>query len=394
MRTSVTGRSSQGPVRARTAAVVGLAVLTLAFTACAPPPAPALPSCPARAEVVLEAPDPVNFSLPRAVSPDGTWVALSRVLGDDVVISVRRTDPGAPIEVLGSIPYAETADRPPRVAVAADGTRVLWAGNVFAPLSDAPTSTVYRWDRASGASDVVPPPVAASPPSGTPYPVNLRALSADGERALWTQAFYQGGFDFRYVRSITHTGTDEVLSQQQVDDPPVATLSTGARTETLTWVAPGEEYAVVDLDTFVATPLTPALDAAQAAYPGGGFRPVISSDSGRFTVLQRPFEAPATYVLWDQLDQQVSLIAQGSGVWIDTVDDAGTVVYSVDNGTTVRSVHRSVDGSEVTVAHAPMQPSWPLQAPVRPLTSADRRTSVYSEPVPVLGNRLVGRRCS
>jgi hypothetical protein len=75
------------------------------------------------------------------------------------------------------------------------------------------------------------------------------------------------------------------------------------------------------------------------------------------------------------------------------VDDTGTVVYSLDNGTTVRSVHRAVDGTTRTVAAAPMLATWPAGMPVRPLTSVDRRTTVYSEPVPLLGNRLVARRC-
>jgi hypothetical protein len=149
----------------------------------------------------------------------------------------------------------------------------------------------------------------------------------------------------------------------------------------------------VDLATNASTSLTPALAAAQAAYPGGAFRPEVSSDSGRYTVLQRPFESPATYVLWDHTTSTVALITQGGGVRIDTVDDSGTVVYSVDNGTTVRSVHRSVNGTTRTVAAAPMLKSWPADAPVRPLTSVDRRTTVYSEPVPVLGNRLVAQRC-
>lgn len=373
-------------------AFAGVVALAGMLAACTPTPTPALPSCPARATVVLEPPNPTAFSLPRAVSPDGTWVALSRVVADEVVISAREAETGAPVQVLGSIPYADTASQQPRVAVAAHGDRVLWAGNVSAPLPDSPTSPLYRWVRAGGLGTVTPP-VAASPPAGTPYPVNLRALSADGERAVWVQAFYQGNSNFQFVRSITHTGTDEVLTQQVMDDIPYSTLSTGARTETLTTVYPGDEYAVIDLDTLTSTSLTPALAAAQAAFPGGGFQPVISSDDGRWTVLQRPFQAPATYVLWDHVTEQLSLITQLSGVRIDTVDDSGTVVYSVDTGTTIRSVHRSVDGTERTVADAPMLATW-TDGPIRPLTSADRRTTVYSEPVPALGNRLVARRCS
>jgi hypothetical protein len=80
-------------------------------------------------------------------------------------------------------------------------------------------------------------------------------------------------------------------------------------------------------------------------------------------------------------------------VRVDTVDDTGTVVYSVDDGTTVRSLQQPIGAAAVTVAAAPMLKSWPAEAPVRPLTSVDRRTTVYSEPVPLLGNRLVARRC-
>jgi len=42
-------------------------------------------------------------------------------------------------------------------------------------------------------------------------------------------------------------------------------------------------------------------------------------------------------------------------VRIDTVDHTGTVVYSIDAATMIRSVHRSVDGTERTVANAPMR---------------------------------------
>lgn len=387
------GSGRDDTVRRRGAVAAGLAVLAAVLVACTPPPAPVLPACPARATVYLEPTDPVSFSLPRAVAPDGTWVALSRVVGGDVVISARRADAGAPTQVLGSIPYTETATQQPRVSVAADGARVLWAGTRYASVPDDATSVLHRWTRATGAVEQVAPPVAADPPGGTPYPVNLRLLSADGERAIWTQAFYQGGFDFQFVRSITDTATDAVLAQQVIDEPPLATPSLGARTETATSVAPGGEYTVVDLDTFAATSLTPALAAAQVAFPGGGFQPATSSDDGRWTVLQRPFSSPPTYLRWDAATSGVSLIDQGPGIRIDSVDDTGTVVYSVDDGTTVRSVHQSADGTARVVADAPMLSTW-HDEPVRPLTSADRRTTVFSEPVPLLGNRLIARRCS
>lgn len=369
-----------------------LAVLATVLVACTPPSAPTLPVCPARVDVLLEAPDPVNFSLPRAVSPDGTWVALSRIVGDDVELSVRRTDAGSSSEPLGSIPYADTGTRPPSVSVAADGARVLWAGNVRASLPDQPTSPLHRWVRATGAVETVTPPAVVAPPPGTPYPVNLRELSADGERAIWTQAFYQGAGEFRFVRSITHTGTDALLAQYEPIGGSYGRISTGGQTLT-TSLSALDALQVVDLDTNTVTPLADALAAAQAAYPGGGFQPVISSDDGRYTVLQRSFVTPLTVVLWDHQTDQLSLIAQGPVVGVDTVDDTGTVVYSVDTGPSIRSVHRSVDGTERTVADAPMQASWPENPVVSPLTSADRRTSIYSEPVPVLGNRLVARRC-
>ena len=331
-----------------------------------------------------------------AVSPDGTWVALSRIVGDDVEISVRRTDAGAPSELLGSILYADTGIRPPNVSVAAGGARVLWAGNLRASLPTQPTSPLYRWVRATRAVETVTPPAVVAPPPGTPYPVNLRELSADGERAIWTQAFYQGAGEFRVVRSITHTGSDALLAQYEPIGGTYGRISTGGRTLT-TSLSALDALQVVDLDTNTVTPLAGALAAAQAAYPGGGFQPVISSDDGRYTVLQRSFVTPLTVVLWDHQTDQLSLIAQGPVVGVDTVDDTGTVVYSIDAGLTIRSVHRSVDGTELTVADAPMQPSWPedpsVPPGVAPLTSADRRTSVYSEPVPLLGNRLIARRC-
>lgn len=392
MGTVVTRTTRRGvPSRAAVLGVLGvLGLLGALLTSCAPPPA--VPVCPTRTEVSLELPSRVDFSLPRAVSPDGTWLALSRVVDGEVVISARKADPLAPSLPLGSIPYGEVVSQPPRVAVAAAGARVLWAGNVYAALPDAATSPLRRWVRATNTVQTVTPPVTASPPVGTPYPVNLRALSADGTRAVWTQSFFDGS-GFRYVRSITDTTTDAVLSQREYVELPTGTLSSGVRTQTLTWVHAGAEYAVLDLDTFTSTSLTPALAAAQAAYPGGAFRPEISSDSGRYTVLQRPFETPATYVLWDEATDSVSLITQGPGVRVDTVDDTGTVVYSVDDGTTVRSLQQPIGAAAVTVAVAPMLKSWPADAPVRPLTSVDRRTTVYSEPVPLLGNRLVARRC-
>jgi hypothetical protein len=376
--------------------VAGVAVLAGGLAACVPPTAP-VPACPARATVVLESPDPVAFSLPRAVSPDGTWVALSRVVDDQMVISVRRTEAEAPSQQIGSLALDELVGGQPRVAVAANGTRVLWAGNVTAPLPDQPTSSLSRWVL-SGGVETVTPPAAASPPAGTPYPVNLRALSADGERAVWTQAFYQGNSAFLHVRSITHTGTDQIISQQVLEDTPGSTYSTGARTETLTTPDADGEYAVIDLETFAATSLTPALAAAEAAFPGEAFRPMVSSDDGRWTVLRQRTPNPAPYalwlhVLWDHATEQVSLISQAPGVWIDSVDDGGTVVYALDNGTTIRSVHRSADGTERTVADAPMlDPS--IDEGTRPLTSVDRRTTLYSEPLLALGNRLVARRCN
>ena len=392
MGTDVTRTTRRGvPSRAAALGVLGvLGLLGALLTACTPPPA--VPVCPTRTEVSLELPSRVDFSLPRAVSPDGTWLALSRVVDGEVVISARKADPLAPSKRLGTIPYGEVVSQPPRVAVAAAGARVLWAGSQFAPLPDAPTSTLYRWVRSADTTEAVTPPVTVSPPVGTPYPVNLRLLSADGSRAVWTQAFFDGA-GFRFVRSVTDTATDAVLDQREFTDVPSGTPSSGARNVTLTWVPAGGEYAVVDLVTNASTSLTPALAAAQAAYPGGAFRPQVSSDSGRFTVLQRPFETPATYVLWDEDTDTVALIVQRGGVTVDTVDDTGTVVYSLDNGTTVRSVHRSVDGTTRTVAAAPMLATWPAGMPVRPLTSVDRRTTVYSEPVPLLGNRLVARRC-
>ncbi|HNG24061.1 MAG TPA: hypothetical protein PLC03_08870, partial [Microthrixaceae bacterium] len=86
------------------------AVLLGAAAACTPPPEPP-PACPARQQVVLEPTDPVAFSLARAVSPNGAHMVLSRVLGSDLVLSLRTVQPGSPSTVVGSLPTAPTDRR-------------------------------------------------------------------------------------------------------------------------------------------------------------------------------------------------------------------------------------------------------------------------------------------
>jgi len=95
-------RRGRGQVRSVVAAVLGVALAGLGATACTPEPPPALAVCPARTEVPLEPVDPVHFSLPRAVSPDGEWLVASRVVGTDLTLSLRRTQTAGVLTVASS----------------------------------------------------------------------------------------------------------------------------------------------------------------------------------------------------------------------------------------------------------------------------------------------------
>lgn len=383
----------------RTVGVAAALACGAAAVSCTPPPPSPLPACPARQEVQLEPADPVDFSLPRAVSPEGGWVAASRVVGGDVVVSVRPATAGAPAQTVGSLPYSELSIEPPLVAVTGDASHVLFAVESRAALPTQTPTELFRWDRATGSVTSATPPTAAAPPPGVPYPVNIRALSADGSRAVWTQTFYEAPSTFRQVLTVTDTVTDAVVSQTSALPTGAAngTLSSGGRT--LTVFVGGQGYLVVDIDAATATPLGDAQAAAGAAYPGtSGFTPVTSSDDGRYTVLHRPDDPgdPPTTVLWDAAASTITLVHRGAPTEVAAVGDDGSVLFSVPSSTGPERVAslRRVDGTVVPVATAAMSAAWAEGAPARPLASDDLRTVVYSEPVPLLGNRLVARRCA
>ena len=134
---------------------VGLtAVLLGAAAACTPPPEPP-PACPARQQVVLEPTDPVAFSLARAVSPNGAHMVLSRVLGSDLVLSLRTVQPGSPSTVVGSLPTAPT-DRRVLVGVDDAGSRVVFGREGRAATPADPPSVLHRWSASTGTvTDVI-----------------------------------------------------------------------------------------------------------------------------------------------------------------------------------------------------------------------------------------------
>lgn len=286
----------------RTVAVLLTAGLAALMTACVPPPTepPLPPACPARQEIQLEPPDPVNFSLPRAVSADGTWLVASRVLGTDMSFALRRTTADAASTTIGSLPFTQVSGGTLLVSVPADGSQVVFGTAGAAFTENAPQTSLRRWRAATGTAADLPVPAVSTPPPGVPYPVNAVAASADGRRVLWTQTFREGPepYVWHRVLVVTDAATDAVVSSATIDDAGIGWV-TGDGAAFLN----GAELRMSA--TGAATDLAPDLAAAQAAFPGAQLDVDGISDDLRFLALRRydPTVVPGvlTYVAWDRV---------------------------------------------------------------------------------------------
>lgn len=281
-------------------AVLGVALAGAAATACTPDPPPTLASCPARTEVSLEPADPVSFSLPRAVSPDGGWIVASRSTGTDLTLSLRRTQTASASTTVGSLPYAQVAAGTLLVSVPTGGAQVVFGVAGTAATEDAPQTTLSRWRAATGSVSDLPVPVVASPPPGVPYPMNAFALSADGQRVLWRQSFREGPepYVWHRVLVVTDAATDAVLSSVSID--AIGYLG---------WTT-GDGAAVLDGNRLLATTTGAVTDlagdvaAAQASFPGVQLYVEGISDDLRYVALRRYDSTAApgvlTYLVWDR----------------------------------------------------------------------------------------------
>jgi hypothetical protein len=285
--------------RSLLAAMLGIALVGAGATACAPETPSPLAACPARTEVPLEPPDPVDYSLPRAVSPDGEWLVASRAVGTELALSLRRTGSDSTSTAVGSLPYAQAATGTLLVSVPADGSQVVFGTAGTAATEDAPQTTLRRWRASSGTVSDLPVPVIASPPPGVPYPINAFAVSADGQRVLWRQSFREGPepYVWHRVLVVTDASTDAVLSAATTDViAPSWVTGDGA--------AGLAGSQLVDTATGVVTDLSGEVAAAQAAFPGTQLQVSGISDDLRHLALRRydPTVVPGlwTYISWDR----------------------------------------------------------------------------------------------
>jgi hypothetical protein len=378
----------------RSAPFVALAVGVLALSACVPPEPSPPPACPARAETQLESPDPVHFSLPRAVSEQGDWVVSSRAVDvDDLELRLQPNVAGLPVRVIGTLPDVVGSLAPPLVGVAPDASSVVFGrrGAVFLPTDPQPT--LQRWDAATGeVTEVSVPGVGLSVP-GTPYPVNPWAISADGRRILWSQAYFEEPFTFRYVAVVTDARTDAVLTAWE-----------GPVTSTWEWVSSrGQRFislsSMVETSGGAVTSLAGDLTAAQAAFPGPGFSPAAVSDDGRWLVVHRAEYDPVArwdVVAWDRstgTGRAVAMSRAGQPVVQAVGDDGSVVVAERRTVGTLADVRQSLpDGSlrDVVTAAAPAWSGWFGWAQV----STDLRTVLVTQDLPVLGFRLLALNCA
>jgi len=392
-------RRGRGQVRSVVAAVLGVALAGLGATACTPEPPPALAVCPARTEVPLEPVDPVHFSLPRAVSPDGEWLVASRVVGTDLTLSLRRTQTAGSSTPVGSLPHAQVAAGTLLVSVPADGTQVVFGTAGTAATEEAPQTTLSRWRAATGSASDLPVPVVVSPPPGVPYPVKARALSADGRRVLWMQSFRDGPepYVWHQVLVVTDATTDAVLSTASVD------------ATTMGWIT-GDGAAALDGNRLVGTAtgavtdLATDLAAAQAAFPGPQLYVNGISDDLRYLALRRYDASVApgvlTYLVWDRttgtgrVALQVLTTAQAGQpqVQLNAVTPGGSLLAtqwsSPPNLGDVVESHPTAGVLTVASSATVLAPrfSWMVGTP-------DGRTVVISHQSP-LGQQLVAERCA
>lgn len=377
-----------------------MAVLGAVAACTSPTEPPSLPVCPARQQVVLEPTDPVSFSLPRAVSPDGSRVVLSRVVGADLVLSIRTTQAGSASTTVASIPVAPT-DRDVLVGVDDAGTRVVFgrAGSAATPTD--PPSVLHRWTATTGTVTDVVAPVVAAPPPGVAYPANIRKISADGRRAIWTQSFREGPepYDWHRVVTVTDTATDVVIAQW---------VSAGSELAAGSWLSSSGHQALdystlVTLDSGARTDLSPDVAAARSAFPGPRLGVVAVSDDGVHLVMQGddPFGNPGvlTTVLWDR----------STGTGVKAPDSTRTyrprIVAVSNSGDAVQAVpfngrpeladvgHLTHDGGLVPLGTAALE-LWPSgYDPVFAVSTPDLRTVLLTFEMNI-GFTLIAQRCT
>ncbi len=375
-----------------------VAVLLVGAAACAPtvPPTPvSIPACPLRQSLTLEPPDLVNFSLPRAVSPTGEWMVTSRSIAGEPVLSLRSTQQGSASQLLGTL---HRVNRPstdePLVSIAQDGSQVLFGYRGNAALDTDTQADLNRWSAATYSATTVPLPVAATPPVGVAYPVNLYRLSADGRRIFWTQSFYEAPFTFHHVMTVTDAVTDAVIAQ--FDAPSVlfeSFVSSGGHQIT----TPTE---VINVDSGAAT----SLASAQAQIllqlgVGGNFSAQLTSDNGKFTVLNRQYDGhdgPAISVIWNHVSQTLSEIDRGSLDLPTAVTNDGAVLYTRESGSSRQVLVSQWGSAPLLIATGVLLPTWAEKyGPyIWTKSSVDLRTVLYLQELPLLGYRLTAQRCA
>ena len=385
----------------RAVALVGLVVVALGAAACAPAPAPGgLPACPTRQEVQLEPADPVDFSLPRAVSADGEWLVASRVVGGtDMTFALRRTTVGATSTAVGNLPYAQVAGGTLLVSVPDDGSQVVFGTAGTAATETSPQTTLSRWRAATGTVADLPVPSVAAPPPGVPYPVNAVAVSADGRRVLWTQSFREGSepYVWHRVLIVTDAATDAVLSTASIGGAAIG------------WVT-GDGAADLDGSNLLATStgavtdLAPDVAAAQAAFPGPQLQVEGISDDLRFLALGRydPTVVPGllTFLVWDRVAGtgrvafQLGTTGQAGQPFaeVDAVGPDGSLVITRWSSLTYLA---DVLGSDPTAGVLTIAGSATELTPRFDweISTTDGRTVLVSRQS-VLGQQLVAERCA
>lgn len=385
-------------VRSVVAAGLGVALAGSIATACVPEPPPTPAACPSRSEVLLEPADPANFSLPRAVSPDGEWLVASRVIGASLDLSLRRTRAAGSSMPVGSLPYAQVAAGTLLVSVPADGSQVVFGTAGTAATEDAAQTTLSRWRVATGTVSDLPVPVVASPPPGLPYPMNAFAVSADGQRVLWRQSFREGPepYVWHQVLVVTDATTDAVLSTASVD--------TG-----LGWIT-GDGAAALDADRLVTTAtgavtdLAGDVDLAQAAFPGPQLQVQGISDDLRYLAMRRYDASVApgvlTFLVWDRtagtgrVALQLSTTGQVGQPWIqlNAVTSGGSLLATRSSLplslADVLEAHPAAGVLTVTSSATVLTPQYSFA-----VTTSDGRTVVSSRQS-LFGQQLVAQRCA
>jgi len=371
-----------------------LFVVGLVAAACtATPPSSALPACPLRAEVTLEPADPVNFSLVRAVSPDGGWVVLSHVEGDQLVLTLREASTGSPSSRVGSLPYpVGPLTYPPMVSVTAGGDQVVFGFVGTAAYENAPAEQLYRWTRSSGTVTELPPPAVVHPPQGVQHPSNARRLSADGTRAIWTDAFYVAPNGWNYVLTVVDLSTNQAVSQfpYSFEQAGIFDGTTSLDARLLT-----NSTGQFDTTTGSVRQLASELNAAQSQFGGGRWSAVASSASGRWVVVQAPaFGAYSRTVnaLVDSTSGEIVELPGGNLGSSLTLTDAGKMAFTVETAGSSAVYVRESDGSVHVLVDGVLAPTWPEFTAPRIAASADTRTVVFSS-AQAGGNRLVAERC-